>query len=138
MSTTSHQSISRLSTSYLTLYSDCVATNILLTLRECSHQESPLVHLLCSRPNTLLIFFFFGAVCFYNALFASEPEIVNKTTRVLRSSIHWFIHSTVPEFIWNRTFSAGSRYGCLVRTRVQLLYSHLPKRSNLYPHTGHV
>ena len=39
---------------------------------------------------------------------------------------------TVPEFVWNRTettSSAGSRFGCLVRTRVRLLYSHLPKRS---------
>ncbi len=32
---------------------------------------------------------FFGVVCFHTALFASEPEILNKTTRVLRSSIHW-------------------------------------------------
>ncbi len=31
----------------------------------------------------------FGAVSFHTALFASEPETVNKTTRVLRSSIHW-------------------------------------------------
>ncbi len=27
------------------------------------------------------------------------------------------------------TSSAGSRYGCLVRTRVRVLYSHLPKGS---------
>ncbi len=57
-------------------------------------------------------FFLFGAVRFHSALFASEPEIVNKTTRVLRSSIHWFIHSTVLEFVWNRTettSSAGSQ-----------------------------
>ncbi len=70
---------------------------------------------------------FFGAVCFHTALFASEPE-----TRVLRSSIHCFIHSTIPELIWNRTettSSAGSRCGCLVLTRVWLLYFHLPKRS---------
>ncbi len=32
---------------------------------------------------------FFGAVRFRAAIFASEPEIVNKTTRVPRSSIHW-------------------------------------------------
>ncbi len=50
----------------------------------------------------------------------------------LRSFIHWFIYSTIPEFIWKRTettSSAGSRYGCLVRTWVRLLYSHLTKRS---------
>ncbi len=41
----------------------------------------------------MLIFFFFGAVCFHTALFASEPETVNKTTRVLK-----VIHSTIPEF----------------------------------------
>ncbi len=38
------------------------------------------------------MFFFiclFGAVRFHTALFASKPEIVNKTTRVPRSSIHW-------------------------------------------------
>ncbi len=34
-------------------------------------------------------FVLFGALRFHTALFASEPEIVNKTTRVLRSSIHW-------------------------------------------------
>ncbi len=34
-------------------------------------------------------FFFFGAVRFHTALFASEPEIVNKTTHVPRSSINW-------------------------------------------------
>ncbi len=35
-------------------------------------------------------------------------------------------------WFWKRTettSSAGSRCGCLVRTRVWLLYSHLPKRS---------
>ncbi len=53
-----------------------------------SHQES-LVHLLWSGSNTMLIFFLFGAVHFHSALFTSEPEIVNKTTRVLKSSIHW-------------------------------------------------
>ncbi len=31
----------------------------------------------------------FGAVRFHTALFESEPEIVNTTTRVLRSSFHW-------------------------------------------------
>ncbi len=47
-------------------------------------------------------------------LFTSEPKIVNKTTRVQRSSIHWFIHSTVLEFVWNQTettSSAGHQYG---------------------------
>ncbi len=33
--------------------------------------------------------FFCGAVRFHTALFASEPEIVNKTTCEPRSSIHW-------------------------------------------------
>ncbi len=53
----------------------------------------------------------------------------------LRSSIHWFIHWTVPELVWKRTettSSAVSRYRCLVRTWVWLLYSHLPKRSTTY------
>ncbi len=71
----------------------------------CIHfQESPLVHLFWSLASS----------------------------HVLRSSIHWFIHSTVQEFVWNQTestSSAGSLYGCLVHTRVRLLYSHLPKRS---------
>ncbi len=31
----------------------------------------------------------FGGVRFHTALFASEPDIVNKTTRVPMSSIHW-------------------------------------------------
>ncbi len=34
----------------------------------------------------------------------------------LRSYIHWFIHSTIPEFVWSQTeitASAGSQYGCL-------------------------
>ncbi len=66
------------------------------TLRVYSHQESPLVHLLWSGPNTMLIFVLFGAVRFHTALFASEPETVNKTTRVLK-----VIHSLVHPF--NRT-----------------------------------
>ncbi len=73
------------------------------------------------RTNYNVIFVLFGAVGFHTALFASEPEIVNKTTFVLRSFIHWFIHSTVPEFVWNRTetiSSGGSQCGCLVCTRV--------------------
>ncbi len=114
-----------------TLYKKCHGI-----FRVYSHQEKLLVHLLWSGTNAMLIFsfflFFFGAVRVHTALFASEPAIVNKTTHVLRLSIHWFIHSTVPEFIWNRTkttSSAGSRYGCLVLTRVRLLYSNLPKRS---------
>ncbi len=41
-------------------------------------------------------FSLFGVVCFHTALFASEPETVNKTTRVLR-----VIHSLVHPF--NRT-----------------------------------
>ncbi len=59
------------------------------TFRVHSHQESPLVDLLWSGPNTMLIFFLFGVVRFHTALSASEPEIVNKTTCVLMSSIHW-------------------------------------------------
>ncbi len=71
-----------------------------------------------TKYSANLFILFLGVVRFHTALFASEPEIVNKTTRVLRSSIHWFIHSTVPEFVWSRTettSSAGSRYCCLVR-----------------------
>ncbi len=37
----------------------------------------------------MFFFFLFGAVRFHTAIFSSEPEIVNKTTRVLRSSINW-------------------------------------------------
>ncbi len=75
-----------------------------------------IVNLLWSGPNMTD---FFGLVWFTFTLpfFASEPEIVNKTTHVLRSPIHWFSHSTVPEFVWKRTgttSSAGSRSGCLV------------------------
>ena len=39
---------------------------------------------------------------------------------------------TVPEFVWNRTettSSTRSRSGCLVRTRVRLMCSHIPKRT---------
>ncbi len=39
----------------------------------------------------MLIFFFFGAVRFHTALFASEPETVNKTTHVLKV-IHSLVH----------------------------------------------
>ncbi len=46
-----------------------------------------------------MLIFLFSVVHFHTAIFASEPKIVNDATRVLRSSIHWFIHSTVPEFI---------------------------------------
>ncbi len=64
-----------------------------MLLRVYSNQDSPLVHLLCSGPNKMLIFF----ICLFLVQFAftlpflqaSEPEIVNKTTRVLRSSVHW-------------------------------------------------
>ncbi len=47
--------------------------------------------ILCFSFYTLCVFIFIyiGAVRFHIALFASEPEIVNKTTRVPRSSIHW-------------------------------------------------
>ncbi len=101
-----------------------------LSLRVYSHQESLLVHLLWSKYN--VDFFFVGAVRFHTALFASNPETVNKTTRVLK-----VIHSLVHPFNCTRvrletTSSAGSRYGSLVRTRVRMLYSHLPK----YPHQG--
>ncbi len=61
----------------------------LCLLRVYSHQESPIVHLLWSGPNRMFLFFLFGTVRFHTARFSSEPEIVNKTTRVLRSSIHW-------------------------------------------------
>ncbi len=37
----------------------------------------------------MLIFLGFVAVRFHTSLFASETETVNKTTHVLRSSIHW-------------------------------------------------
>ncbi len=62
-----------------------------------------------------MIFLFvclFGVVRFHTALSAGEPEIVNKTTHVLRSPFIWFIHSTVAEFVWKRietTSSAGSQ-----------------------------
>ncbi len=36
-----------------------------------------------------MFFFLFAAVRFHTALFSSEPEIVNRTTRALMSSIHW-------------------------------------------------
>ncbi len=80
----------------------------LQTLRVYSHQESPQVHLLWSGPNTFFFVCLFDAVHFHTALFASEPEIVNKTTHVLRSSIHWFIYSTVPEFVWKWTETTSS------------------------------
>ncbi len=36
-----------------------------------------------------MCFCLFGAVRFHTALFASESEIANKTSRVPSSSIHW-------------------------------------------------
>lgn len=61
-----------------------------------------------------------------------NQKLWTKPDMCLRSSIHWFIHSTVPEFVLNgaeTASSAGPRFGCLVRTQVRLLYSHQPKRS---------
>ncbi len=48
-------------------------------------------YFICFGPDKYIYFFccLVGAVRFHTALFASEPEIVNKTTCVLRSSIHW-------------------------------------------------
>ncbi len=97
-------------------------------LRVYSHQESLLVKLLWSGPNTMFTKLqnnFVVFVCFHTALFASEPETVNGTTCVLK-----VIHSTIPELVWKWTetsSSAGSLYGCLVSNWVRLLYSHLPK-----------
>ncbi len=54
---------------------------------------------------------------------------------MLRSSTHWFIHLTVPEFVWNQTkttSSAGSRYGCLVCTECDCCIHTCPKD----PHQG--
>ncbi len=48
-----------------------------------SHQESLIVR---TKYN---VFCLFGAVRFHTALFASEPDIVNKSTGVPSSSIHW-------------------------------------------------
>ncbi len=74
-------------------------------------QESQLVHLLWSGPNRMLNkkTKCFGVVRFYTALFASEPEIVNKITcaKDIYSLVHPF------NCIWNRTettSSAESRY----------------------------
>ncbi len=66
---------------------------VLCCYRVYSHQESPLFHLLLSGPNTMLSFF--GAVGFHTALFGSEPETKLNHMWCLKSSIHWFIHSTV-------------------------------------------
>ncbi len=55
--------------------------------------------------------------------------------KCLRSSTHWFIHLTVPEFVWNQTkttSSAGSRYGCLVCTECDCCIHTCPKD----PHQG--
>ncbi len=49
-----------------------------------------------SHQEICWFLFLFGAVRFHTALFASEPEIINKTTRVLK-----VIHSLVHPF--NRT-----------------------------------
>ncbi len=57
--------------------------------------------LLWSGPNTMLIFFIVGAVCFHTALFASEPEIVknkqkkNTCTKVIHSLVHPFNRTRV-------------------------------------------
>ncbi len=53
-------------------------------------EESPIVHFLWSGQIECFLLLF-GAVCFHTAIFASQPEIVNKTTRVPREevTIHW-------------------------------------------------
>ncbi len=79
-----------------------------------SHQESPLVHLLWYK---IQCWFFSVLVRFHTALFASEPEIVNTTTRVLK-----VIHSLVHPFNCTRVHLLSPH-------RVRLLYSHLAKRS---------
>ncbi len=73
------------------------------TLRVYSHQESPLVHLLWSGPNTMLIFFIVWCGLLSHCPFCKwtrNCKNKQKKTHVLRSSIHWFIHSTAPEFVW--------------------------------------
>ncbi len=90
-----------------------------------SHQESPLVHLLWSGLNTMLIFFVWCGPPSHCPLY-KWTRIFNKTTlKVLRSFIHWFTHSTVPEFIWNlfslvsvRLFWCTPECNCCI----QLLY----------------
>ncbi len=64
----------------------------------------------------MLIFFLLGAVRFHTALFASEPEIVNKTTHVL-NVIHSFIGSSIQPYQSSFGSSAGSR--------VRLFSAHL-------------
>ncbi len=62
-------------------------------LKVYSHQESLLVHLLWSRPNTMLIFFCLVRFAFTPSLYISEPETENKTTRVINivnSLVHPF------------------------------------------------
>ncbi len=63
-----------------------------------------------TKYNVDFLFFLFGAVHFHTALFAREPETVNKTTRVLKvihSLVHPFNHTRVrleadldPLFSW--------------------------------------
>ncbi len=55
-------------------------------LRVYSHQESALVHLFWTKYNVDFVCLVWFA--FTLTFLASGPEIVNKTTRVLRSSIH--------------------------------------------------
>ncbi len=52
-----------------------------------------------TKYSANLFILFLGVVRFHTALFASEPEIVNKTTRVLRSSIQ----------LYQSLFGAGPR-----------------------------
>ncbi len=93
-----------------------------------SHQESPLVHLLWSRPNTMLIFFLFGEIRFHTALFASEPETVNKTTRVFK-----VIHSLIHPFNRTRVHVEADRDHLFSWVSVQLFGAHPSVNAVLTP-----
>ncbi len=69
------------------------------TLRVYSHQESPLVHLLWSGPNTMLMFCIVWCGLLSHCPFCkwtrNGTKKTKKNTHVLRSSIHWFIGSSI-------------------------------------------
>ncbi len=68
----------------------------ILSVRVYSHQESPLVHLLWSGPNTMLIFLVWCS-SLSHCPFCKWTRNCKQNHSVLRSSIHWFIHS--PEML---------------------------------------
>ncbi len=85
----------------------------------CIHTRKSASSLGLVRTKYGVDFFWFGAVRFHTALFASEPETVNKTTRVLK-----VIHSLVYPFNRTRVSLEADRDHLFSWVSVQLFGPH--------------